>query len=162
MEMIWPIKTVRDVETCQVRYLVTMQVQAAELPFHHERATSQLTKAVENRFGVYVDIRDCDRKLIDEDHDQGTRTFLTGWRPRWMNVDVEFVDGPLDGKLYAVPNIRNPIIAVIESTIDAFRISGDPNPREFDLAIPKRITYNLAGWNDRTRRWVFSPEGSVT
>ncbi|AUS34623.1 hypothetical protein C1M55_28250 [Rhodococcus qingshengii] len=160
--MIWPIKTVRELETLQLVHLVSSEVHAQSLPYHLSWAAKELEKAAKERLGVDIDIRNCEHKLIEEDHDDHTRKYVSRWRPLWMNADVEFVDGPLDGKLYAVPNIHGPIIAAIESDIDAFRISGDPNPREFDLAVPKRITYNLAGWNDRTRRWVFSPEGSAT
>ncbi|MFM9261852.1 hypothetical protein ACKAMS_24760 [Rhodococcus sp. 5A-K4] len=161
--MIWPIKTVRELETLQLVHLVSSEVPAQSLPYHLSWAAKELEKAAKERLGVDIDIRNCEHKLIEEDHDDHTRKYVSRWRPLWMNTDVEFVDGPLDGKLYAVPDVHHPIVAAIESPLDAFRDLDDATgPCQFDLAVPKRITYNRAGWNDRTRRWVFSPEGSAS
>lgn len=157
--MIWPVEVIEQVERCRVRNAVDPRLPAAVVEHELTKAASKLTKACEECFSVTIDPRDFESKVIGEDHDTARRMYLTRWRPRWMNVDVEFVDGPIDGMLYAVPDIHGPIMALLHESVTTL----NPNsPYEPNSAPPKHIRYELAGWNDRTRRWVFSPNNSTT
>lgn len=152
--MIWPVAVITQVERCRVRHAVDPRLPAAVVEHELTKAASKLTKACEERFSVTIDPRDFESKVIGEDHDTPRRMYLTRWRPRWMNVDVEFVDGPIDGMLYAVPDIHGPILSLLHEPATTL----SPNsPFEPNSAPPKHVRYELAGWNDRTRRWVFSP-----
>lgn len=158
--MIWPVEVITQVERCNVRNAVDPRLPAATVQHELTKAASKLTKACEERFAVTIDPRDFESKVIGEDHDSHRRTYLTRWRPRWMNVDVEFVDGPIGGMLYAVPDIHGPILSLLHEP-DLIKALNPNLPFEPNSAPPKHICYELAGWNDRTRRWVFSPNDAT-
>lgn len=78
------------------------------------------------------------------------------WRP--TSNEVLFVDGPIGGRVWQLePQRIGQAIVALEAPIEPW-FAHDDN-REYETLIAHKVIYELAGWDDEARQFIYRPRG---
>lgn len=91
----------------------------------------------------------------DDEERQNIRRIDAYWQP--ATHEIELRGGEKDGEILAVRDVWQPVVFAVSRPVEWFSESLAPSPTSpaFD-----RVTYEMQGWREDERRWVFATGGS--
>lgn len=141
---LWPKDLLTIVQTSRLDYRLTQEYldcASSDLLVHeHNALLDEFKHTLENKYDIVIDAKDLkvtSVKAIDPFF-SGQKVSIT-WEPQ-TNV-AQFLIGPQDGFLAAVPDLDIPIKVENEDS--------------------STVYYVLSGWNEKDRCWVFMPEDAL-
>ena len=90
----------------------------------------------------------------EDDASPFTLRLTAAWRPE--SKDVELHGGPADGQVFTLQRVGDPFLVPTLPSPMTFVTDETSSP----ALIPHHLQYEIAGWHEGSRRWVYRPRAS--
>lgn len=150
--MRWTRRQVEQVSALRAEAFVAAEVLArARLDVMHATRTRLARALVDAAHPFAVELHPDDLQFSEEDTGdfRGVRV-RAAWAPQTHTA--EFVGGHFDGRILEIPEVGHPLVTAPPEEF------GWSEPDEPVAATPRRVVYDLAGWHETERRWIYEAD----